>query len=151
MIFKTKQKKEWKFILEHNIHRLQNGNFPECKENERWTDHDISGSLDENTQSRMTRNGRYNILVRHYDSVVSVDSVLASDIHCVVQRALASECTPAQVREKLDAEREKLMGSSFVPAVPIMSIGQDPVSSMSRNSRDTGSCNDNQMTRRDPY
>ena len=78
------------------------------------------------------------MLARHYDSVVSVASVLAVDIHCAMQWALASGCTPAQVCEQLDAERVKLTGSSFVPAVPIMSIGQDPVPCMSYNSRNNG-------------
>ena len=123
-MFRRKQKKEWKFVLEHTMYRSRDGSLPECKEKERWTDHDISGYLEESTKSMMTRNGGYRMLVRHFDSVVSVASVLAGDIHCAMQRALASGCTPSQICEQLEAERVKLMGSSFVPAVPIMSMGQ---------------------------
>ena len=106
------------------MYRSRDGSLPECKEKERWTDHDMSGYLEESTKSMMTRNGGYRMLVRHFDSVVSVASVLAGDIHCAMQRALASGCTPSQICEQLEAERVKLMGSSFVPAVPIMSMGQ---------------------------
>jgi len=123
-MFRRKQKKEWKFVLEHTMYRSRDGSLPECKEKERWTDHNISGYLEESTKSMMTRNGGYRMLVRHFDSVVSVASVLAGDIHCAMQRALASGCTPSQICEQLEAERVKLMGSSFVPAVPIMSMGQ---------------------------
>ena len=123
-MFRRKQKKEWKFVLEHTMYRSRDGSLPECKEKEQWTDHDISGYLEESTKSMMTRNGGYRMLVRHFDSVVSVASVLAGDIHCAMQRALASGCTPSQICEQLEAERVKLMGSSFVPAVPIMSMGQ---------------------------
>ena len=52
-------------------------------------------------------------------------SVLAGDIHCAMQRALASGCTPSQICKQLEAERVKLMGSSFIPAVPSMSMGQN--------------------------
>ena len=91
-MFRRKQKKEWKFLLEHTMYRLRNDSLPECKDKERWTEHDISGYLEESTKSMMTGNGGYHMLARHYDSVVSVASVLAGDIHCAMQRALASGC-----------------------------------------------------------
>ena len=57
----------------------------------------------------MTGNGRYNMLVRHYDSIVSIESVLASDIHCAVQRAVDSGCKLEDVIQTLDAEKVMVM------------------------------------------
>ena len=57
----------------------------------------------------MTRNGGYNMLVRHYDSIVSIESVLASDIHCATQRAMDSGCKLEDIIRRLDVEKDMLM------------------------------------------
>ena len=49
------------------------------------------------------------MLVRHYDSIVSIESVLASDIHYAVQRAVDSGCKLEDVIQKLDEEKVMLM------------------------------------------
>ena len=74
-MFKKRQKKDWKFVLEHSMYRQNNGTFPNCAENEQWTDHDISGFRGNNIKSMMTRNGGYTMLARHYDSIVRVENL----------------------------------------------------------------------------
>ena len=108
-MFKKRQRKEWKVVLEYTIYRQKDVTLPKCVENERWTDHDISGFLDNSIKLMMTRNGRYNMLVRHYDSTVSIESDLTSDIHCTVQRAMDGGCKVEDVIRKLDEEKAVLI------------------------------------------
>ena len=49
------------------------------------------------------------MLVRHYDSNFSIESVMTSDIHCVVQRAMDSGCKVEDVIRKLDEDKAVLM------------------------------------------
>ena len=116
------------------MYRQKDGTFPNCAENERWTDHDSSGFLDNNIKSMMTRNGRYNMLVRHYDSIVSIESVVASDIHCTVQRAMDSGFKLEDIIWKLDVEKNMLMAEKDMLMVstnmggPInQQMSQDPL------------------------
>ena len=83
--FRKKQRKEWNFLVEVSCSRDKHGSLPCCKTNETWADHDISCYLAEKIKMMMCRNGKYNLLVRHFDSNVSVENVFANELGQTVQ------------------------------------------------------------------
>ena len=49
------------------------------------------------------------MLVRHYDSNFSIESVMTSNIHCALQKAMNSGCKVEDAIRKLDEEKAVLM------------------------------------------
>ena len=108
--FRKKQRKEWNFLVEVSCSRDKSGSLPYCKTSERWTDHDISSYLAEKFKMMMCRNGKYNLLVRHFDSNVSVENVFENELGQAVQRAMRNGCSIDKLMRSLDAEKESLKG-----------------------------------------
>ena len=53
----------------------------------------------------MCRNGKYNLLVRHFDSNVSVENVFANELGLTVQRAMKNGYPIDELIGSLDAEK----------------------------------------------
>ena len=129
--FRKKQKKEWKFIMEVSCSRDKRGRLPPCNDGETWTDHDISSHVSEKFKNMMCRHGKYNILVRHFGSGLTVDNVFANELRLTVQRAMTNGCPLHQLIRLLDAEKksatEKFCSSLTIGGLSSEQMYPDPL------------------------
>ena len=116
-------------MIEVSCSRDKHGFLPRCKDNETWTDQDISSYLPDNIKMMMCRNEKYNLLVRHFDSNVSVENFFANELGLTVQRAMKNGYSIDELIRSLDAEKKSLKGmlSSDVGSLTIGGLSSEQV------------------------
>ena len=108
--FKTNQMKNWKFVVEVNKYRKNDGLFPEAGEGENWSAHNIEGYLTDKIRRMMRRNGGFEFLIRHTDTTWDYGKLLSSDLQDAVNRAIRRDVDKAEVMNRMIAVAKSVKG-----------------------------------------